>query len=133
MTYNVENRNEVEFMPFVLTLGGQLPVGHFGVVAIKMGYIDPPSNVANQQVFSGECHITLANRKLADVFVRYLSGEMLNGNRHPAKVEIARYFLSMKDSGRDVGNLRLDKDVWLFYTQFNEDRSFVKDGPSAEA
>ena len=121
MTYHVSNQNEVHWVPQMLTLGGLLPVCHYGVVAVKLTYYAPPPTTAREQVFSGEAYITLVVEKL--------NGEMIiNRNRNPVKAEYARYYLFLKDVGEGVGQARIDRGVWEFYTQFIDDGSFIRNG-----
>ena len=119
-------RNELNWVPQVLTLGGRFPVGHFGIVATKFNYKNPKLSTAREAVFIGEMWITLANRRLAELYMHVINDKVkINGNDETCQVMWAGYMLSSKDIGEGVDQCRIDSRVWKFPQQFNDNGEFL--------
>ena len=66
--FNCAYRNEIEWMPRLLTANGMFPIGTYAVVATKLQYRYPGCDTGvKEAVFIGELWITLASRDLAEI------------------------------------------------------------------
>ena len=132
-------RNEIEWLPRVLTANGLFGVGTYGVVATKLQYRyledhDERDRDIGEACFIGEMWITLANRNLAQIYLEALNDNMyVNENTMPITAEWAGYMLSGKDLPKKgelcVHRARVDKAIWEYPDQFNGDGEFLTNGP----